>query len=319
METATQPPDVDGVSEGAAPEGESLVRRMLLAYPRFVRRHGILRGFLLFLMILTVFVAIFADWVAPADPKAIGFDVLESPGRGHWLGTDQFGRDVLSRIIHGTRPALLVAVLGVLFGTAVGVPLGLAAGYGGRWVGGIIMRLVDIMLAFPGLLMALMVVTILGPGLRSIIIAISIAFVPWFARMVYGATLSIKQRGFVDSARVLGASPLRIVAVHIAPNLASQVAVLATAALGWAILIAATLNFLGFGLSPPAADWGIDLQFGRQWLQQAWWMAVAPGVAISLAILSTNLLGDVIADLTGGGGRSRARDLQREAAASGTL
>ncbi len=298
---------------------EKRLRRLLLAYPRFVKHQGLIRGLLLLLILLFVFAAIFANVVSPKDPTAIGFNVLQSPNSENWLGTDQLGRDVLSRAIHGARPSIVVAILSVVAGVTIGVPAGLIAGYTGRFAGAFIMRLVDIMLAFPGLLMALIVVTLLGPGLRSIVIAISIAMIPWFARMVYGATLSIKQKGFVDSAKTIGASPLRIIALHITPNLASQVAVLATAALGWAILISATLNFLGFGLSPPASDWGIDLQFGKEFLQQAWWLAVVPGVCISATILATNLLGDVIAGVTSRGSQTDPRNLQRQAVSSGTL
>ena len=317
MQTLERDPQAPRDADLLAREG--WLRRLLLAYPRFVRRQGIIRGLLLGVMILTVFAAIFAKWIAPFEPTGLGFNVLAPPSSENWLGTDQLGRDVLSRIIHGARPSLLVAFVAAVAGIVVGVPAGLVAGYSGRFVGGAIMRLVDIMLAFPGLLMALMVVTLLGPGLRSIMIAISIAMVPWFARMVYGATVSIKQRGYVDSARVLGASPIRIVALHIAPNLGSQVAVLATASLGWGILIAATLNFLGFGLSPPTADWGIDLEVGRQWLHQAWWLAVAPGVAISLTILATNLLGDIVAGVTARADQVHPRNLRRQVVGSGTL
>ena len=290
------------------PPAESTVRRVLLTYPRFVKRHGVLRGVLLAAVAGVAFAAMFPSQLAPFDPTEIGFDVLYAPGVDHWLGTDGLGRDVLSRLIFGARPTLIVALFSVSVGIGIGVPLGLIAGFGGRWISGLIMRAVDIVLAFPGLLMALIVVTLLGPGLRSVVIAIAIVMIPIFARMVYAATLSIKQRAYIDLARVIGVPPVRILAFHVAPNLASQVAVLATSALGWAILVSATLNFLGFGLSPPTADWGLDLAYGRQWLQQAWWLAMAPGLAITLTIFSANMLGDVVADVSGGGGRTSTRE-----------
>mgnify|MGYP001451072764 CR=1 FL=1 len=266
----------------------------------------------MFLSILFVVVvcAAFAELIAPFSPTDIGYDILQSPNRKYLLGTDQLGRDVMSRVIFGARPALLTAGASVLAGVLLGVTVGLVAGYGGRWVGSVIMRVVDVMLALPGLVMAMVVVVILGNGARSIVLAIALAQVPVFARMVYGETLSVKRRAFIDAARVVGCSNPRIVGVHILPNIASQVAVLATAALGWSILVAATLNFLGFGFSPPAASWGVDLQFGRQWIYQAWWLSVMPGAAIALTIMASNLLGDLVADYAGGGYRADGRRMR---------
>lgn len=277
---------------------------------RFFQHQGLMRSLMLLVLFAVVTCAAFAELIAPFSPTDISYDILQSPNRKYLLGTDQLGRDVMSRVIFGARPALLTAGASVLAGVLLGVTVGLVAGYGGRWVGSVIMRVVDVMLALPGLVMAMVVVVILGNGARSIVLAIALAQVPVFARMVYGETLSVKRRAFIDAARVVGCSNPRIVGVHILPNIASQVAVLATAALGWSILVAATLNFLGFGFSPPAASWGVDLQFGRQWIYQAWWLSVMPGAAIALTIMASNLLGDLVADYAGGGYRADGRRMR---------
>ena len=295
---------------GASWELVPLVLRPFAWMARFFQHQGLMRSLMMLVLFAVVICAIFAELIAPFSPTEIGYDVLRSPNRKYLLGTDQLGRDVMSRIIFGARPALLTAGASVLAGVVLGVTVGLVAGYGGRWVGAVVMRAVDVMLALPGLVMAMVVVVILGNGVFSIVLAIALAQVPIFARMVYGETLSVKRRAFIDAARVVGCSNLRIVGFHILPNIASQVAVLATAALGWSILVAATLNFLGFGFSPPAASWGVDLQFGRQWIYQAWWLSVMPGAAIALTIMASNLLGDLVAEYVAGGARANGREVK---------
>jgi peptide/nickel transport system permease protein len=246
---------------------------------------------------LTVVVAaaVLAPVVAPHDPVHVTSDTLARPGPGHILGTDQFGRDMLSRLMWGARLTLLASVVGIAISTVVGVPLGLLAGYSSRWVSGLIMRAMDVLLAFPGLLLAMIVVTILGAGLVNVMVAIGIAFIPVFARVVYGSTLAIRDQDYVLAARSIGCSRGWVARRHILPNLTTQVVVVASSAIGWAILTATTLNFLGFGVKLPTPEWGADLAAGKDWLQVAWWTSTFPGLAITSVILASNYVGDHIA------------------------
>ena len=244
---------------------------------------------------LIVLLAILAPLIAPYDPVHVTSDNLAQPSLRHPFGTDQFGRDMLSRILWGARLTLLAPVVGIGISTAAGVPLGLLAGYSTRWLSGLVMRVMDVMLAFPGLLLALIVVTIIGPGVVNVMIAIGIAFIPVFARVVYGSTLAVRAQDYVMAARSLGCRPSWLVARHILPNLATQIIVIASSAVGWAILTATTLNFLGFGVKLPTPEWGADLAAGKDWLQVAWWTSACPGLAITAVILAANYLGDHIA------------------------
>ena len=242
-----------------------------------------------------VLVAVFAPVISPYDPVHTTSDTLAAPTLRHPFGTDQFGRDMLSRVIWGARIVLLAPVVGIGISTVVGVPLGLLAGYSTRWISAVIMRTMDVMLAFPGLLLVLIVVTIIGSGLLNVMIAIGISFIPVFARVVYGSTLAARGQDYVLAARAVGCSPLRIMAFHILPNVTTQIIVIASSAIGWAILTATTLNFLGFGVKLPTPDWGADLAAGKDWLQLAWWISTFPGLAITAMILASNYLGDQVA------------------------
>ena len=265
-----------------------VVRRALLSGDRF----GVASvAFLLLLVLL----ALVAPLISPYDPVHVTSDTLTGPGLRHPFGTDQFGRDVLSRILWGARLTLAAPVVGIGISTAVGVPLGLVAGYSSRWISGLIMRTMDVLLAFPGLLLALIVVTIIGSGLLNVMVAIGIAFVPVFARVVYGSTLAVRGRDYVTAAQSIGCTSRWIVGRHILPNVATQVVVVASSAIGWALLTATTLNFLGFGVKLPTPEWGADLAAGKDWLQLAWWTSTFPGLAITLVILASNYLGDHIA------------------------
>jgi peptide/nickel transport system permease protein len=244
---------------------------------------------------LLVVVAVLAPVLAPYDPVHVTSDTLAPPSLHHPFGTDQFGRDVLSRIIWGTRLTLLAPIVGIGISTVLGVPLGLLAGYSTRWVSGLIMRTMDVMLAFPGLLLALIIVTIIGSGLINVMVAIGIAFVPVFARVVYGATLAARGQDYVLAARAVGCTPLRIMLMHILPNVMTQIVVIASSAVGWAILTATTLNFLGFGVKLPTPEWGADLAAGKDWLRLAWWTSTFPGLSITAVILASNYLGDQVA------------------------
>ena len=246
---------------------------------------------------LLVVVALLAPVLAPYDPVHVTSDTLAQPSLRHPFGTDQFGRDVLSRVIWGSRLTLLAPIVGIGISTVIGVPLGLLAGYSTRWLSGLIMRSMDVMLAFPGLLLALIIVTIIGSGLINVMIAIGIAFVPVFARVVYGATLAARGQDYVLAARAVGCTPVRIMIMHILPNVMTQIVVIASSAVGWAILTATTLNFLGFGVKLPTPEWGADLAAGKDWLRLAWWTSTFPGLSITAVILAANYLGDQVAAL----------------------
>jgi peptide/nickel transport system permease protein len=245
-------------------------------------------------LLAIVLVSLLAPLIAPYGPTAFGPDNLAGPSWKHLFGTDQFGRDILSRVLWGGRLTLLTAVAGVAISVAVGVPLGLLAGYSSRWISSVIMRCMDVLLAFPGLLLALVIVTILGRGLGNVIVAIGVSYIPVFARVVYASTLAARGKEYVLAVRVMGARAARIMGRHILPNVTQQIVVLATSAVGWAILLAAVLNFLGFGVKLPTAEWGADLSAGREWLGPAWWISTFPGIAIAITILAVNFLGDSV-------------------------
>ena len=244
---------------------------------------------------LIVLVALLAPVISPHDPLKVSADNLEGPSPKHLFGTDQFGRDIFSRVLWGARLTLLAPVVGIGISTVVGVVLGLLAGYSTRWVSALIMRAMDVLLAFPGLLLALIVVAILGPGLVNVMVAIGISFIPVFARVVYGSTLSAKAQDYVTAARTVGCSPVRIMMRHILPNVMTQIVVIASSAIGWGILTATTLNFLGFGVKLPTPEWGADLSAGKDWLEAGWWISTFPGLAITVTILAANYVGDHVA------------------------
>jgi peptide/nickel transport system permease protein len=243
-------------------------------------------------LVLIVVLALLAPVISPYDPSGITSDTLKGPSWKHWFGTDEFGRDVLSRVLWGSRLTLVTAAGGVALAAGVGVPLGLIAGYASNWSSGLVMRVMDVLLAFPGFLLALVIVTVLGQGLVSVGVAIGVSFIPVFARVVYGATLATKAREYVVAAKVIGCRQSRIVSRHILPNVVSGIVVIATSAIGWAILLAAALNFLGFGVHLPTAEWGADLSHGKDWLGPAWWISTFPGIAITITIFASNYLGD---------------------------
>lgn len=259
-----------------------------------------------------VLALVLAPLIAPSDPTTVTSATLVAPGWKHLMGTDEYGRDILSRVLWGGRLTLLAAVAGVGVALAGGVPLGLLAGYSARWTSAVIMRSMDVLLAFPGLLLALIIVTIIGTGLFKVMIAVGVSFIPVFARVVYGSTLAAKRREYVLAARVVGAGAMRIMVREILPNVTSEIVVMASSAMGWAILLAAALSFLGFGVSPPTAEWGADLAAGQDWLTNAWWISTFPGIAITVAILLSNYMGDFLASFLG----SRTDTSQRVTAVS---
>ena len=222
---------------------------------------------------------------------------LRPPGTQHPLGQDTFGRDVLARILYGGRVSLLVGVASVAIGGTAGTALGLAAGYYGGRVEGVLMRLVDVLMAFPSLLLGLTVLAVLGPGLERMIAAIGIVLSPPFARVAHGSTLVLVRREFVDAARSLGAGALRIIGRHVLRNILGEIVVLGGLLAAGAIRIEASLSFLGLGVSPPTPTWGSMIREGTPYLLDAPWLSVLPGVAILLAVLAFNLIGDALRDV----------------------
>ncbi len=246
---------------------------------------------------LYVLLALAAPWVAPYDPYAMHpQDVLARPGSAHLLGTDPFGRDVLSRVIYGTRTALLVGLVSVSIALAAGGTLGLIAGYFGGMIDGVLSRLNDGLLSFPDILLALAIMAVLGASTANVMIAIGIVYTPIFARIARGAALQVCQQPYIEAARAIGLGHVRIMFRHILPNVAAPLVVQTTLSLAFAVLAEAALSFLGLGVEPDAPSWGVMLNEGRAWIELAWWIPLFPGLAITLAALSFNLLGDGLRD-----------------------
>ncbi|WP_254863719.1 nickel transporter permease [Halovivax gelatinilyticus] len=250
------------------------------------------------IVLALLFTAIFAPFLAPHDPEQQNLeDRLEGPSLEHPLGTDQLGQDILSRLIYGSRISLMIGVAVVGISLAIGTAVGVAAGYAGGYVDEALMRLVDILLAFPGLLLALVIAGILGPSLTNIMIALAIVGWTSYARVVRGSVLSVKQQEYVKASQLMGTSRIRVVGRHILPNVMGPVVVLATLDMATVILATAGLSFLGLGAQPPTPEWGTMIAEGREYLQSAWWVVNLPGLAIMLAVLGFNLLGDGLRDL----------------------
>lgn len=244
-----------------------------------------------------VLLALAAPWVAPADPlEMVVVNQFQPPSSEHFFGTDEFGRDVFARVIHGARVSLRVGLIATMIAVGGGTVLGLTSGYFGRWVDSIGQKVMDTLLAFPGLLLALAIIAILGPGLRNVLIALGIGGMPYYARLVRGQVLSLKEREFIEAARVVGARHPRIMIRHILPNTVSPLIVVGSLDLGWNILAAASLSFIGLGAQPPTPEWGFMLSGGRDFMRDQWWISTFPGIAIVLAVLSFNLLGDGLRD-----------------------
>jgi peptide/nickel transport system permease protein len=250
-------------------------------------------------IVLTVMVlsALLAPLIAPYDPIAQDTTAIRAaPSAQHLFGTDNFGRDVFSRVLYGGRMSLPVGFVAVGITAVAGVALGLIAGYYGRAIDSVIMRWVDIMLAFPGILLALALVAILGPSLFNLMLAVGIAAIPEYTRVVRGTVLSAREAEYVVAARVTGAPDRSIVLRHILPNVLPPVIVLATLGIAGAIILGSTLSFLGLGIQPPTPEWGNMLADGRSMLRHQWWVSLFPGLAIMLTVLAINLLGDGLRD-----------------------
>jgi peptide/nickel transport system permease protein len=230
---------------------------------------------------------------SPVDPTGPG---LAGPSADHWFGTDQLGRDIFARTIWGARPVLLASVSGIVIAALTGVAAGIVGGMAPPWLSGLIMRLLDIMLALPALLIALMVVAIEGAGTTSVVVAVGFAYAPAFARVIYSSVRRLRTADYIAAAQTFGGSRTHNVFRHVLPNLATEAAVLVSSSIGWAVLTAGTLSFLGFGVSLPKPDWGVDLAAGGQYLETAWWISTFPGLAITATILLSNYLGDFASD-----------------------
>jgi peptide/nickel transport system permease protein len=250
----------------------------------------------IFLAVLTV-AAVFAPWIAPHDPNAMDYMMMDQPSLTHPLGVDDLGRDLLSRIIHGARVSLFVGVTTVAIALVIGVAMGVAAGYFGGWIDTIIMRYIDLQWAFPNILIAVYLVAIFGTGLLNVMVAITLAYLDDFARVARGVTLQVKQENYVAAARSYGASDLRIMVRHILPNVTAPLIVIATVSVSNAILAEAVLSFLGLGVSSDTPTWGLILSEARSFVSRAWWLGVFPGLAIMLTVLSINFLGDMLRDI----------------------
>ena len=252
----------------------------------------------LWLVIAVVILSIGAPWIAPKDPLIQDPKTrLSAPGADYLLGQDTFGRDILARLLYAGHISLLVGLCSVLLGGTLGVTLGLIAGYSGGKVENLIMRLVDVLMAFPSLLLGITVLAVLGSGIEKMILAIGIMLSPAFARVVHGNTLSLKEREFVEAARCIGAGRLRILRLHILPNMLGDILVLGSLWTASAIRIEANLSFIGLGISPPTPTWGNMIREGAVHLLNAPWLSVFPGLAILVTVLAFNLLGDGLRDV----------------------
>jgi len=251
----------------------------------------------LVLILIFLLMAVFAPLIAPYDPYRIDENaVLSPPSAEHPLGTDSFGRDVLSRMVYGAQISFKVGLISVGIALTAGVLIGAAAGYYGRWVDAALSRVIDVLFSFPDILLALVIMAVLGASLTNVMIAIGIVYTPIFARITRGAVLEIKESLFIDAARVLGAGRLTILRRHILPNVMAPLIVQTTLSLAFAILAEAALSFIGLGVEPDTPSWGIMLNEGKDWMEAAWWIAVFPGLAITSAVLGFNVLGDGLRD-----------------------
>jgi len=265
------------------------------ALRRLLRRRGAMLG--LAILLIFIVLAIFAPWIAPYDPVAASWSaVRKPPSAEYWFGTDEIGRDVLSRVLWGARASLLAGLVSVCISMALGVPIGLLAAYVGGWTDGLISRFTDSMLAVPFLILAIALAAFLGPSLTNAMIAIGVSATPIFIRLTRAQVLAVKVEDFVEAARAVGNPHWRIALRHILPNVLPPLIVQATLAIAAAIIAEASLSFLGLGQQPPAPSWGSMLNTAKNYVDNSPWMAVWPGLAIFMLVLSFNLFGDGLRD-----------------------
>ncbi len=260
------------------------------AFRRFMRNGGAVAGAVT--LIFWLVVALVSPFIVPYDPTdTIGL-ARQPPSAEHWFGTDTLGRDVFSRVLVGSRISLQLGLISIALGAVPGVALGLVAGYFGGRIDSILSRFVDAMLAFPSILLALVIIAALGPNLQNVMIAVGIGTVPLYARLVRGSVLAVKSLPYVEAARVLGNPPLRIMIHHVLANAYAPIVVLSTLQVGHAILVGSGLSFLGLGAQPPTPEWGLMSAEGRDVLRRAWWISTFPGLAILSVVVACNLVGD---------------------------
>ncbi|MCB9139083.1 MAG: ABC transporter permease [Caldilineaceae bacterium] len=286
MTYASSAPNVRRADEPARPSTSRARRQWTL----FARNKGAVLG--LIVLILWAVAAVIAPHITPYDPLQTVDSARSAPSAAHWFGTDRLGRDVLSRVIFGARISLLLGIISVVLGSIVGTFFGLVSGFYGGLTDNIIMRVMDAMLAFPGLLLALIIIATLGPSIQNVMIAVGFATIPQYARLTRGSVLSVRESLYVESARVIGGGNWRIILRHILPNVAAPLIVLSTLQVGNAILVGAGLSFLGLGAQPPTPEWGLMTAEGREVLGKAWWISTFPGLAILSVVMALNLMGD---------------------------
>jgi ABC-type dipeptide/oligopeptide/nickel transport system permease subunit len=278
-----------------AAAGGSYTRRFADFWRLYSRSAGAVVGAAMLIALVAVTIA--ARWIEPYDPIAVDPKAArQGSSADHWFGTDMYGRDVLSRVIDGAHISLEMGLAAVVISVVCGTVLGLIAGYAERLLDSLIMRFIDMLLAFPGILLALAIVAALGASLRNVILAVGIGTIPVYARVVRGTVLSTKHEPYVEAARVIGCSDTRVVVRHILPNLIAPVLVLATIGVAYSILNGSALSFLGLGVQPPDAEWGLMVAEGKSYLRDAWWMTTAPGLALAVTVLAMNLVGDGLRD-----------------------
>ncbi|MGY4477834.1 ABC transporter permease [Bradyrhizobium sp. USDA 3364] len=287
--------DVTLATPAAVLAAETLESPARRAWRRLVKRKGAMLG--LAVIALFILLAVFAPLIVPYDPVATSWSLVrKAPSMQHWFGTDELGRDVLARVVYGARASLVAGVISVGIALAIGVPLGLLAGYRGGFIDALISRITDAMLACPFLILAIALAAFLGPSLGNAMIAIGVSATPIFIRLTRGQVMSVKVEDYVEAARAMGNPRWRIALVHILPNILPALLVQATLSIAAAIIAEAALSFLGLGQQPPAPSWGSMLNAAQRFLTSAPWMAVWPGLAIFLVVLSFNLVGDGLRD-----------------------
>lgn len=263
---------------------------------RMMRRNPLAMSGLAGLTLL-ILATVMAPLLAPYDPTAMHTDrLLQGPSRDHLFGSDDLGRDILSRVLWGGRESLRVSLTGILIAMGGGTLLGLYSGYYGGLADSLLMRLTDIWLAFPAILMVLAIVAALGPSLGTVLVGLSISAMPWFVRFVRGSVLAARHFEYITAAQVIGATNRRIMFNHVLPNVLAPIIVYATLGLGNAIMVTAGMSYIGLGAQPPSPEWGAMLNYGRNYLREAWWMSMFPGLAIFLAVMCVNLFGDGLRD-----------------------
>lgn len=297
---SVEPMTAEKVAERALDEDFGLLgeEQRAVQGSRFLRRiKAEKKAFLgLILVVFLTFVAIAGPWIAPYGPDNVDFAMLAGPSLQHPMGTDSFGHDLFSRVILGTRISYTVGVVGAFLSMAVGVTLGIVSGYYVGWIDNLIMRVIDLIWAFPGIVLAMGLVSIYGAGEKNVILAIAVGNMVAFARIVRGEILRLREADFALAARSIGVRDGRIMVRHLLPNVAAPIIVQLTLTVGFGILAETGLTFLGLGVNPAVATWGEALNQSRNFIQQAWWLAVFPGVAIGFTVLSLNLMGDGLRD-----------------------